>query len=86
MLEIKIGKNSGAGVIKVEGTVVDILTELSIAITGIHQQLANGSPEVAEMFKHALKAGIAMEGGPVWGAKAVGIGFMRTQRRANDED
>lgn len=78
MLEIKIGRSSGVGVIKADGSVVDILTDLSIAIAGIHQQLANGDPEAAELFKHGLRVGIAMEeGSPVWGIKAVGFGFMR---------
>lgn len=64
--------------VEASGNLAELLTDLALTIKAVHVQMKNVDPVAAETFKAALKIGVAMEDGPVWGAAAatiVGMGF-----------
>lgn len=77
MLKVSV-RAGGQDMIMASGNLAEMLTDLSITIKAIYEQMKNMNPVAAEAFKAALKMGVAMEDSPVWGAAAatiVGMGF-----------
>lgn len=73
MLKIIIDKKNGPPMIAANGSLVEILSGLSLAVSGIYRTLGQSSPDAAEAFKRAFQEAVTQEDGPVWNNAIPGI-------------
>lgn len=75
MVKIEI-KKDGLSLVHCEGTMEDILCELSEAICGIHAQIGKANPLMANVFKQVFIEAVSAPSSPIWDTRCShGVGL-----------
>ena len=68
MIQANIAKENEKQIVYASGEIPELLTDITVLVSGIYTQLKNASPETAEIFRTALTSVMQDQNGPMWKA------------------
>lgn len=79
MIQAKISKENATNLVTAEGNVMELVNDVTVLISSIHNQFQNMDPATAWMFRVGLQAVVRDTNGPCWKAAGgqTGITFKK---------
>lgn len=87
MLKTNINKNNEKQIIEATGSIPELMNDVAVVLSAIHNQLEAVSPAAAVFFKRGIERMIKDPKGKVWTASGnqTGITFRMPEKKEDEE-